>query len=108
MQQEYNNENRGVLFLKQDKESERHPDYTGEINIQGTDFFLSAWKKVSKNGNGYLSLSVTPKEKAGNQQKAAQKPQDMTPQQQGSYVSDTPVEDQEYVDHMNSDLNIPF
>lgn len=72
---EYNNENRGVLFQNTKKETEKHPDYTGELNVEGKEYWISGWKKVSKNGNPFVSLSIKPKEPAGNQQKAAQSPQ---------------------------------
>lgn len=57
----YDNTNRGVLF-KSDKEgNEKRPDYTGTINVNGTEFQLSAWIKSSKAGSKYMSLSVQPK-----------------------------------------------
>jgi len=59
---EYDNTNSGALFKNDKKESDRHPDMRGSINFNGQDCWLSAWKKVSKNGQPYLSLSVTPKD----------------------------------------------
>jgi uncharacterized protein (DUF736 family) len=59
---EYDNTNRGVLFREYEKESEKHPDYKGSINIEGKDYWLSGWKQQSKKGANYLSLSVKPKE----------------------------------------------
>jgi uncharacterized protein (DUF736 family) len=64
MAKDYDNTNRGALFRVDDKESEKHPDYSGNINAGGKDFWLSAWIKVSKDGQKYMSLSVTPKDKA--------------------------------------------
>ena len=55
---EYDNTNRGVLFKAQEKKSEKSPDYTGKINVDGVDKDLSGWIKKSKNGNTFLSLSV--------------------------------------------------
>jgi len=55
---EYDNTNRGVLFKAQEKKSEKSPDYTGKINVDGVDKDLSGWIKKSKNGNIFLSLSV--------------------------------------------------
>lgn len=58
---EYDNRNRGVLFKNLDKDEDRHPDYKGSINMDGKDFWLSAWLRESKKGNKYMSLAVKPK-----------------------------------------------
>lgn len=54
---EYSNDNRGVLFRNDKKESDKHPDYKGRIDIDGTEYWLSAWIKKSKDGETYMSLS---------------------------------------------------
>ena len=54
---EYNNENKGVLFRVKDKKSDNHPDYNGSINIDGNEYWLSAWINEDKSGNKYMSLS---------------------------------------------------
>lgn len=59
---EYSNENRGVLFKNDDKQSDKHPDYKGSINIDGVEYWLSSWIKTSKQGNKFMSLSVQPKQ----------------------------------------------
>jgi len=58
---EYDNTNRGVLFKNDKKEEEKHPDYRGNINIGGKEFWLDAWIKKSKAGVKFMSLSVKPK-----------------------------------------------
>ena len=58
---EYNNENRGVLFKNDRKDSEKHPDYKGNINVGGVEYWLSAWIKESTKGK-FMSLSIQPKE----------------------------------------------
>ena len=57
-QKTFDNTNRGVLFNNDRKETEKHPDFSGSINISGVEYFLSAWKKRSKNGTTFLSLSI--------------------------------------------------
>ena len=57
---EYDNTNRGVLFKNDRKESDRHPEYKGSINVNGEEFWLSSWVKDGKNGK-FMSLSITPK-----------------------------------------------
>jgi len=60
--QTYDNTNQGALFRNDRRESERHPEYTGSINVEGKEFYLSAWVKESKAGRKYFSLSVQPKQ----------------------------------------------
>lgn len=58
---DYDNTNRGVLFKNYRKESEKHPDYKGNINVGGVEFWLSAWIKEGAKGK-FMSLSVSEKE----------------------------------------------
>lgn len=54
---EYDQTNRGALFLNDRKTSDNHPDWKGRLNINGTDYWLSGWKKQTKAGP-VLSLSL--------------------------------------------------
>ena len=58
---DYDNTNTGALF-KNEKKSDKHPDYRGSINVNGIDYWLSSWLKISKSGEKFMSLSVQPKE----------------------------------------------
>ena len=53
-------DNSGALFTNEKKTKETHPDLNGKITILGREFYLSAWKKQTSQGKGYLSLSVKP------------------------------------------------
>ena len=53
-------DNSGALFTNDKKTKETHPDMNGKITILGRDFYLSAWKKQTNQGKGYLSLSIKP------------------------------------------------
>ena len=57
----YDNTDRGVLFKNDRKTSDNHPDYQGTIDVDGTEFWLSAWIKEGKKGK-FMSLSIKPKE----------------------------------------------
>jgi len=59
---EFDNTNRGSLFKNEKKTEEKHPDMSGSININGTEYWISGWKKQSKAGTGFVSLSVRAKE----------------------------------------------
>lgn len=59
---EYDNTNRGALFKNKDKDAENHPDYKGNLNANGTEYWVSAWIKTSKAGEKYMSVSIVPKE----------------------------------------------
>jgi len=53
----YDNTNSGALFINDRKTTERHPDWNGKLNINGTDYWLSGWKKQGQKGP-FLSLSL--------------------------------------------------
>lgn len=58
---EYDNTNRGVLFINGKRPKDSSPHYRGTINIDGKDYWLSGWNKETSFGDT-ISLSVQPKE----------------------------------------------
>ncbi len=58
----YDNTNTGAIFKNKKKSSDKHPDRTGSINVEGQDYWISGWVK-EKDGEQYLSLAITKKEK---------------------------------------------
>jgi uncharacterized protein (DUF736 family) len=59
---EYDNTNQGALFKVDEQKSEKHPGYTGTLNVEGREFWLSGWVNESKSGKKYLSLKVKAKD----------------------------------------------
>lgn len=67
MNQPYDNTNTGLLAKNSRKERENQPDYSGSVNVEGVEYWLSGWIKVGRDGSKlagqkYFSLSLTPKE----------------------------------------------
>jgi len=60
---DYDNTNSGALFKNNRKEEgSNQPDMTGVLDVEGTDYRVSAWSNESKAGTKYLSLRVTEKQ----------------------------------------------
>ena len=74
---EYDNTDKGALFKNDRKETDKHPDYRGSLNVGGTDYWISAWLKTSKAGTKFMSLSLSAKDenRAPNPQKAKAAPE---------------------------------
>ncbi len=50
-------EGQGSLFPNDRKEKETHPDWKGEIKINGKLYWLSGWDKKGGRG-GFISVSI--------------------------------------------------
>lgn len=70
MSKQYDNSNRGVLFHNDRKQSDNHPDLTGNLNVSCScscgksvtfDGWLSGWRKSSDAKGDYISLSIKSK-----------------------------------------------
>lgn len=65
MSREYDNRNRGALFKNRDKQSDRHPDYKGSLNVDGKEFWLDAWVNEIRSGENagqkFMSVTIKPK-----------------------------------------------
>jgi hypothetical protein len=54
--------NTGTLGKNERKKKEDHPGYTGSLNVEGVEYWVSAWVKQSMDGRKFFSLAVRPKE----------------------------------------------
>jgi len=59
-QRKFDNTNRGTLARNKKKESDTHADYNGQVNVEGTGYWLNGWIKEGPEGK-FLSLSIKPK-----------------------------------------------
>ncbi len=50
MSNQYDNTDTFILFRNDKEGNEKRPDYTGTINIDGTEYRLAAWIKDGKKG----------------------------------------------------------
>ena len=55
-------EGQGSLFVNDRKQSETHADYQGSIMVGGVEYWLNGWKKETRDGKRWLSLSMKPKQ----------------------------------------------
>lgn len=63
----YDNTNTGILRRNARKEKETHPDHTGSINVEGKEYWVSAWIKTAGEGSKipgqkFFSLALKPKD----------------------------------------------
>lgn len=58
---EYDNNERGVMFVNNRKVQDNHPDRTGSCVIAGVEYWISGWMRKSRNGQPYISLAFTEK-----------------------------------------------
>lgn len=81
----YDNTNTGILTKNDKGDNASRPDYRGSINVNGQEFWLSAWIKEGREGSKlagqkFMSLSVQPKESQPTQHQQ-QKSNGYAPQQ---------------------------
>lgn len=57
-------DNSGTLFKNAKKEKETHPDYNGDVTVNGESYWISGWLKKDRNGNTFMSLSFKPKQQS--------------------------------------------
>jgi hypothetical protein len=68
--QQYDNRNKGAMFKNSRKTPRKHPDYTGTIDVDGTEHWISGWineagPNARNPGQKYLKLSISEKEDIG-------------------------------------------
>lgn len=59
----YDNTNTGALFQNKNRTNDKQPHAKGTINIEGVEYWISAWTRVSQHGKRYQQLAVTKRKK---------------------------------------------
>ena len=60
----YDNTNKGIISKNDRKTTDKHPDITGSLNVEGVEYFVDGWaKKRNSDGASFYSLSVKRKAK---------------------------------------------
>ncbi len=63
----YDNTNSGMMARSETRKTEKHPEFSGSINVEGVDYWLSAWVNEGKpggkmEGKKYFSIKINRKE----------------------------------------------
>ena len=58
MDQYEEKDNDGALFINDKRPTDNHPHFRGKVVVNGVKMQISGWKKESKNGLKYISLSL--------------------------------------------------
>lgn len=73
MSQQYDNNLSGVLFKNDKDGNEKRPDYKGSAEIEGVQYWVSAWIRDGAKGK-FMSMKYEAKEKQQAQQSQVPKP----------------------------------
>ena len=60
---DYDNTNRGSVWKNDKKETEKHPDFTGSVNVEGKEYWVSGWKRRPDQSDKAPALSFSLKAK---------------------------------------------
>lgn len=63
----YDNTNSGAIFRNKKRENDKQPTHTGTLNVEGKDYWVSAWIKTSgpasqNPGEKFFSIAITAKD----------------------------------------------
>jgi hypothetical protein len=91
-QRDFDNTNRGALWDNERKENAKQPDYTGQINVDGRDYWISGWDNEDSGGkNPVVKLSVQPKEESRRDSYQKAQPRRQAPQRRLDYEDEPPL-----------------
>jgi hypothetical protein len=67
MAMSYDNTNSGILRANKNRQKDTHPTHQGSINVDGKEYWISAWVNTGKEGGKlagekYFSMKLKPKD----------------------------------------------
>ena len=54
--------NSGILKRNPNRTSDKHPMYKGGAEVEGREYWMSAWVKTKEDGTSFMSIAFEPKE----------------------------------------------
>mgnify|MGYP003674665752 CR=1 FL=1 len=63
MEKKFDNTNRGAIWGNDKKETDTHPDYTGSLDVDGKQYWVSAWRRKEGDSTSRPVLSFSVKAK---------------------------------------------
>lgn len=66
-----NKNNSGAIFKNTNKKADNHPDYKGQVMVNGKQMDIALWLKTSQSGTPYFSASFTEPYKAPDKTESA-------------------------------------
>ena len=66
----YDNTNSGMIARSENRKTDSHPEFTGSLNVEGVDYWVSAWVNEGKaggkmEGKKYFSIKINRKGQGG-------------------------------------------
>jgi hypothetical protein len=58
----YDNTNTGAIWGNKDRKTDKHPTHTGSINVEGVEYWVSAWVGDKSKNQPSLSFKIQKKE----------------------------------------------
>jgi hypothetical protein len=109
----YDNTNSGILTTNERKRNERDPSHSGSINIDGVEYWLSAWVNTGKDGGKlagqrYFSIKVRPKDGQPQKQARDQVPGTFDMKAAEALAKNTATDNHEAALTADFDDDIPF
>jgi len=62
MSGEYDPTNRGALWKNERREKDTHPNLTGQLNVEGREYWVNAWTSKEGGKKPVVSMSIKAKD----------------------------------------------